>query len=116
MFISPKLTFVFGAALLALGCGGRAAHPVDIIQPNDDRLSCAHLAGEHANNEKRLLELREESGAKPAYNAGMLISSPLLLDFSDTQREEAAALIARNERLESLMAVACKPGEDASTQ
>lgn len=104
MFHATRLCAIAATSLLAAGCGGRAAHPVVLDQPFDARLSCAHLAGELSNNEKRLDELQGERDGKPAYNAGMLVVSPLMLDLSDTQREEAKALVARNERLSALMA------------
>lgn len=90
------------AALLA-ACGGRVANPVALDSGFDDRLSCAHLAGERANNVKRLSELTGEGEDRIENNLGLLVTSPLFLDFSDTLKREAEALIARNERLSALM-------------
>jgi hypothetical protein len=68
-----------GAALLSLGArGGRVAQPVLVEQSFDALLSCAHLAGEFDNNEKRLAELKVERDGKAAYNLGILVTSPAL--------------------------------------
>jgi len=91
-------------ALMMASCGGRVSHPVALEQRFDDRLTCAHHEGEYENNLKRLEELTGESKDKLRDNLGLLISSPLFLDFSNTQKEEAAAILARNERLTELMA------------
>ena len=97
-------------------CGGRVAHPVSLENDFDDRLSCTHLSGEFENNLKRLEELTGESKEKFANNLGLLIASPLFLDFSDTQKREAEALLARNERLQALMTERdCPAAEKAAT-
>ena len=92
------ITLLFVAA-----CGGRVAQPVLIEQGYDAKLSCAHLSGELSNNEKRLIELKAERDGKPSENLGLLLVSPLFLDMSDSQKNEVKALIARNDRLKSLM-------------
>lgn len=92
-------------ALFLASCGGRVANPVALERSFDDALTCTHLAGEHENNFKRLSELTGESKDKVRDNFGLLISSPLFLDFSNTQKEEVAAILARNERLSELMKV-----------
>ena len=89
--------------VLVASCGGRVAHPVSLEKDYDDRLSCAHLAGEYENNTKRLEELTGESREKFSNNLGLLISSPLFLDFSDTIKQETQAIVARNLRLQALM-------------
>ena len=90
--------------LLAGACGGRVAQPVLVEQSYDAKLSCTHLAGELSNNEKRLVELKAERDGKPAENFGLLLTSPLFIDMSDSQKNEVKALIARNDRLKALMA------------
>lgn len=87
------------------GCGGRVARPVAVAHPLDEQLSCAHLAGEYDNNNKRLTELTGEKQERTEANVGFLLVSPLLLDLSDTLREEATAIAARNVRLTELMEV-----------
>lgn len=91
-------------AFLAVSCGGRTAHPVALERSYDEKLSCSHLSGERENNFKRLSELTGENRDKLRDNLGLLISNPLFLDFSDTQKKEAAAILARNMRLADLMA------------
>ncbi len=91
-------------AFVLTACGGRVANPVALERSFDDQLSCSHYVGELENNIKRLSELTGESNDKARDNLGLLISSPLFLDFSTTQKDEAAAILARNERLRELMA------------
>jgi len=96
-----------GAAILAVtlcGCGGRAAMPVSLVRDVDPQLGCEHLQAEYDNNARRSIELSGESAAKVGDNLGLLLVSPLFLDLSDTQKVELKALIARNERLETLAA------------
>lgn len=96
------LTLTFAVLFLA-ACGGRVAQPVALNSGFDDKLSCAHLAGERANNVKRLSELTGEREDSIENNIGLLIASPLFLDFSDTLKREAEVILARNERLDALM-------------
>lgn len=103
MFRTLGATLAAGLYMLAAACGGRVAQPVMIEQSYDAKLSCAHLAGELSNNEKRLVELKAERDGKPAQNLGLLVTSPLFIDLSDTQKNEVRALIARNERIRALM-------------
>ena len=100
----PAALVAAAAVLLTAACGGRVAQPVLVEQAYDSKLSCAHLAGELSNNEKRLIELKAERDGKPAENLGLLLVSPLFIDMSDSQKNEVKALIARNERIKSLMA------------
>lgn len=92
-----------GSLFLAAACGGRVAQPVLIEQSYDSKLSCTHLSGELSNNDKRLVELKAERDGKPARNLGFLVASPLFLDLSESQKKEVEALIARNERIRTLM-------------
>ena len=94
----------FLAMLVLCSCGGRVANPTPLERSFDAELSCAHLSGEYENNIKRLSELTGESKDKIRDNMGMLLASPLFLDFSQTQKKETQALLARNERLQALMA------------
>lgn len=110
-----RAIFVMGSLLLA-GCGGRAANPIALEKPFDSQLSCAHLAGEYENNIKRLEELTGESREKFANNLGLLLVSPLLLDFSDAQKREAEAIVARNKRLTVLMTEKDCPAPSAVSQ
>ncbi|MEM8934917.1 MAG: hypothetical protein AAGC77_00745 [Pseudomonadota bacterium] len=78
----------------------------------DDQLSCDHLSGEYDNNLRRLEELTGEKSERLANNLGLLLTSPLFLDFSDTIRNEVEAIAARNDRLLMLMSEKdCPPPE-----
>ena len=90
------------AALSAASCGGRVANPIPVSNSFDEALSCTHLAGELDNNRKRLAELTGESETKVAENIGYLISLPLFIDLSQSQKTEAQAIDARNVRLMQL--------------
>ncbi len=94
--------FLFSAATVA-ACGGRVAKPVLMETALDARLSCEHLQGELANNEKRLAELQGEKKESSRNNAGFLVTSPLFLDTQGTFKKETEALGLRNERLKALM-------------
>lgn len=98
------MRFYFALFVFAVSaCGGRVANPTPLETDLDDRLSCAHHAGEYENNIKRLEELTGERREAFTNNLGFLLVSPLFLDFTSTRRVEADALVARNQRLESLM-------------
>ena len=99
------MRWIMMAAMLSLAaCGGRVARPVQVEKSFDELLSCAHLTGEYDVNIKRLAELTGEKDDRLRNNVGLLISSPLFLDFSGTLKAEAQAILARNERLRALMA------------
>lgn len=97
------LLMVSPAILAAAACGGRVAKPVLVESALDARLSCEHLKGEFENNRKRLAELQGEKKESSRNNAGFLVASPLFLDTQGALKEEAEALVRRNERLTSLM-------------
>lgn len=90
-----------GSALAA--CGGRVAQPTAVSNSWDSKLSCSHLYGEYQNHDKRLVELTGERKDKPMHNVGMLLSSPIFLDLSQAQKEEAKAIYDRQERLRGIM-------------
>lgn len=94
---------IWGLALFLGACGGRVAQPVETVRAVDTRLSCDHLQGEFNNNLKRLQELTQERRSAEANNVGWLLGGPLFMDLSDTERQEATAILSRNERLTYLM-------------
>lgn len=96
------LGFILASGMLA-ACGGRVAQPIAVSNSWDAKLSCSHLYGEYQNHDKRLVELTGERKDKPMHNVGMLLSSPLFLDLSQAQKEEAKAIYNRQERLSSIM-------------
>ena len=74
-----------------------------VEQAIDGRLTCAHMAAERANNDKRLAELEQERKDSGRNNAGLVLVNPLFLDTQDNFKEETEALAARNARLKKLM-------------
>lgn len=109
MVFLKRFIGIIALSVTLIGCGGRAAKPITITNDFDNQLSCSHLNGEYNNNLFRLEELTGESRDKFSNNAGMLLVSPLFLDFSQTQKQEAEALLARNERIEQLLAARACP-------
>jgi len=97
-----RFTSIFTMMMLA-ACGGRVANLTSATNPWDNELSCSHLHGEYKNHDKRLVELTGERGEKGLSNAGMLLVSPLFLDLSQTEKQEAQAIAARQETLDTLM-------------
>ncbi len=68
----------------------------------DAQLSCDHLAAERTANRRRVADLTHEKDQKPGYNIGILLLSPLFLDFSNSVRTELKAIAARDQRLDEL--------------
>jgi hypothetical protein len=99
------------ALLMALvsACGGRVANEVQAAGPNDRLLTCDHLEAERTVNLARMADLVGERRTSNDNNAGMIAGAVLVpayilfLDFSDTEKKEAEALVRRNETLESLI-------------
>lgn len=108
-----RLCLLVSASAALAGCGGRVSEPVLVERAIDGRLTCAHLAAELSNNQKRLAELDKEKSDSQRNNAGLLLVGPLFLDTQDNFKEESAALTARNERLKALMGE--RGCEDASS-
>ncbi len=107
--------FVVLCAWLA-GCGGRVAAPVALSNSFDVQLSCAHIEAEYAANRKRTSDLIGERGQSAQNNVGLLIISPLFLDFSSTIQKELRAIQARDKRLAELGAAkSCPISETAAT-
>jgi len=94
---------ILGISLLMMGCGGRVANPVKAQNDHDKLLTCSHLNGEKTNLDKRLIELVGETKDKGPNNLGMLMVSPLFLDLSQTEKEEAKAIDDRKIVLAKLM-------------
>ncbi len=96
--------------LVASACGGRVSHPIQLIQPIDDQLTCDHLQAEYSNNQYRVRELLGERADQMRDNVGFIATSILFIDLKDTERKEITAAQARNQRLSSLAkAKTCDP-------
>ena len=89
-------------SVLLNSCGGRVIQPIETTRTIDPMLSCAHIAAELDNNGKRAKELLGERKDQGVNNLGFLITSPLFLDFSDTEKKEIKALAERNIHLADL--------------
>jgi hypothetical protein len=108
-----KKTLILGVATLALlaGCAGREAHPVAMIQPQDTSESCQSIAAEISANNAQASSLASQASTHNATNAlvvgvGALLFWPALfaLDLSDYERQEIAALQARDMHLQEMSA------------
>jgi len=100
----------FAALLLPLhlaACGGRVSRPVLATQPTDAQLDCAHLTAEKSVNAARAADLTGEQNNDVRNNLGMLVLSPLFLNFTGSEQTELAAFAARESTLNQLIAQKC---------
>jgi hypothetical protein len=107
------LIIVLGAAFAVSACAGRAPAPVAVVQAQDRFLDCAAINAEVQANNKKVIELGGEEGAKVAQNvaagvAGLFIW-PLwfAMDFQGAAPKEIAALQARQQYLATLAEQRC---------
>ena len=89
----------FGLFLFISACGGRASHFVQEKTNVDAQLTCSHISGEYLANQDRMQDITKEKKVTTSNNVGLLIVSPLFLDFSSIEREEILALKKRNDHL-----------------
>ena len=95
--------FILAVFLAGLStCGGRVSTPITAVQEIDSLLTCQHLRAEISNHEKRAKELLGEKKDQGANNLGFLITSPLFLDFNDTEKKEIKALADRDAHVAEL--------------
>ena len=110
---SVTLIAIF-AAMTFLGCAGRDAVPVTLVQPQDQVSSCSMIAAEIEANNQKVQQLADEKGIKVAQNVaagvGGLIVWPLFfaMDFKDAAGTEMAALQQRQQYLGQLAAQRCR--------
>lgn len=108
-----QLLGVLGAAFVVSACAGRAPAPVAVVQAQDRYMDCAAINAEVQANNKKVIELGGEEGAKVAQNvaAGVagLIIWPLwfAMDFQGAAPKEIAALQARQQYLATLAEQRC---------
>ncbi|HEY4382924.1 MAG TPA: hypothetical protein VGN34_00405, partial [Ktedonobacteraceae bacterium] len=100
------IAFTLASSLGIAGCAGREAHPVAMIQPQDPTENCDSIKEELAANSVQINKLKGEAATHNATNAavgvvGAVLFWPALfaLDLTDYEREEAAALQARDMHL-----------------
>jgi|SRR3990172_2007955 ABC-type enterochelin transport system substrate-binding protein len=95
------------SALLLTACGGRTAHPIKTLWPDDGTMSCEDISSEQARNNGEIAMLSAEKGRKIKRNIDdvclfFCIFPLFMLDLTDTQNIEIDAYEARNKRLEDL--------------
>ena len=98
------------AGVLTMACAGRAPQLVQVVQAQDNGLTCAQLIAEVQANNAQMTRLAEEEGLKVAQNvaagvAGLVV--PVLwfgMDFQNAAGKEGQALSQRNQYLASLSA------------
>ena len=108
-----QLYIALGTALAVSACAGRAPAPVPVVQAQDRYMDCAAINAEVQANNKKVIELGGEEGAKVAQNvaagvAGLFIW-PLwfAMDFQGAAPKEIAALQARQQYLATLAEQRC---------
>ena len=100
----------FAALLLPIclaACGGRVSRPVASTEPYDSQLDCAHLTAEKSVNAARAADLTGEQNNDVRNNLGMLVLSPLFLNFTGSEQTELVAFAAREKTLNQLIAERC---------
>ncbi len=97
--------FFYGFLLIALAaCGGRKAEPVEAVRASDPQLTCAHIQAERSVNASRIVDLTGEDQFGSQNNVGLLLVSPLFLDFSNSVQVEIRAIAERDKQLDLLRA------------
>ena len=101
------------AALAAVttlsACAGREAHPVAVVQPQDNTTDCQSLVEEMAANQKQILNLDSQRANHNANNVvvgtiGLVLFAPALLalDTTDYEKQEMTALKERDDHLQRI--------------
>lgn len=113
--MSKKLVTVSLVALLAAGCAGRSANPVQVSQIQDAQMSCANILAEQRVNDRKIEGLSTEKGVKVAQNVVAAAAGFFTLgigfaamDFQDAAGTEQVALRDRNAYLGSVYADRCQ--------
>jgi hypothetical protein len=95
------------SVLLLTACGGRTAHPIKTLWPDDGTMTCEDISSEQARNNGEIAQLAAEKGRKIKRNIDhactfFCIFPLFMIDLTDTQDIEIDAYEARNKRLEDL--------------
>ncbi len=101
------IVIVMVLSFLLSACGGRAAHPIKTVWPDDGTMTCENIRSERGRNNGEIARLRAEKARKIRHNIRMFCTFfciiPLFeLDFSDAQDIEIDAFKERNRRLDDL--------------
>lgn len=107
-------TLALASCFLLAACAGREAHPVALVQPQDDTESCTSIGEEVASDQAKIVNLGKQRADHNANNAvvgaiGLVLFAPALfaLDTTDYERQEMTAF---QERDTHLLAIADKKG------
>jgi len=94
-----------------LGCAGRKAEPVAVMEPYDDKLACEQIQAEISSNETQALQLSSQNESAHSNNVaigvvGAILFWPALfaLDTGDAEKVEMQALHDRNTHLDTVYA------------
>ncbi|NKB46490.1 MAG: hypothetical protein GKR77_01740 [Legionellales bacterium] len=103
--IQKGIIVLFSIALFA--CAGRTPNPIDVYQPNDNKLSCDQIKAEIQRNQKAMFALypkTQKTGKNVALGvAGAFFIVPLFfMDFSDAEQIEIKAFQRRDEHLHKI--------------
>ena len=95
------------ALMLLSNCGGRAAHPVQVVQSEDETLSCAYLKEFVSGINKQIASHVKAKDHRDANNAGLILmygpSGALINDATNTEETEIQAWVNRNKHLVGIM-------------
>jgi hypothetical protein len=116
----PRLALVSALALSLAACAGRDAHPVAVVTPMDNAMTCEQLQASIIANDTQAASLREENRQAHNQNIAVGVLSVLFLpvglfalDTSHAQEQEIAALQSRNGYLGGLSSQRCAHSGEA---
>ncbi|MGH6975712.1 MAG: hypothetical protein ACREED_01665 [Stellaceae bacterium] len=92
-------------------CGGRTTHPIAATTPYDGQLTCEHVQAEREVNEAHIADLKNEEQDDNRNNVAFIVTGgiggALAMDASHSEETEIAALKARDDVLDGLIAEKC---------
>ena len=97
----PALLLIVMVLFLTQSCAGRAAHPVQVAQPGDNKKTCKSLRKETSQirrNVQRMMPAIKKADKKRTLlmlSGGLLIVPWFFLDLTDADKIEANAQRAR---------------------
>ena len=97
----PALLLIVMVLFLTQSCAGRAAHPVQVAQPGDNKKTCKSLRKETSQirrNVQRMMPAIKKADKKRTLlmlSGGLLIIPWFFLDLTDADKIEANAQRAR---------------------
>lgn len=116
MAAKVKLAVVAMFVLFLGACGGRVSNPVASSNDFDDQLSCDQLRGERLVNDSRIQDLTDEKLNARKNDIGLMLSSPFILDLSNSEEKEIEAFQKRNKVLDRMIVNRCEAASTAGPQ